>query len=89
MSMITAGPPNPAPAPPPGLGELTEQVISWLKWGVLAAGMVGILLCAAMIILGRQRRSGLAQEGLLGSLWVLGGLALASVAALLVGAFAG
>ncbi len=87
--MITSGPPNPAPAAPPGVGELAEQLISWLKWGVLAAGMVGILICAGMIILGRRQRSGLAQEGLLGSVWVLGGLALASVAALVVGAFAG
>lgn len=81
--------PNPPPQAPPGIGALAEQVIAWLKWGVLAAGMIGILVCAAMIILGRRRHGGLAQEGLIGSLWVLGGLALASVAAVLVGAFAG
>lgn len=82
-------PPNPPPQAPPGIGELAEQVIAWLKWGVLAAGMIGILVCAGMIIVGRRRRGGLAQEGLIGSVWVLGGLALASVAAVLVGAFAG
>jgi hypothetical protein len=82
-------PPNPPPQAPPGIGELADQVIAWLKWGVLAAGMVGILVCAGMIIIGRRRRGGLAQEGLVGSVWVLGGLALASVAAVLVGAFAG
>jgi hypothetical protein len=42
-----------------------------------------------MIIIGRRHRGGLAQEGLLGSLWVLGGLTLASLAAVLVSAFAG
>ncbi len=81
--------PNPPPAPPPGLAELTEQVIAWLKWGVLAAGVIGLLLCAGMIILGRRQRSALAQEGVMGSVWVLAGLALASVAAVLVSAFAG
>jgi hypothetical protein len=81
--------PNPPPQAPPGIGALAEQVIAWLKWGVLAAGMIGILVCAGMIIVGRRRHGGLAQEGLIGSLWVLGGLALASVAAVLVGAFAG
>lgn len=81
--------PNPPPQAPPGIGELADQVIAWLKWGVLAAGMVGILVCAGMIIIGHRRRGGLAQEGLIGSVWVLGGLALASVAAVLVGAFAG
>lgn len=85
MNLITAGPPNPAPAPPPGLDELAAQLVSWLKWGVLTAGMIGLLL----ILVGRRQRSGLAHEGLVGSVWVLGGLALASVAALIVGAFAG
>ncbi len=89
MNLITAGPPNPAPAPPPDLDELAAQLVSWLKWGVLTAGMIGLLLCAGMILVGRRQRSGLAHEGLVGSVWVLGGLALASVAALIVGAFAG
>jgi hypothetical protein len=80
--------PNPAPQAPPGLAELADQLISWLKWGVLAAGMIGILGCAVMIIIGRRRRGGLAQDGLVGTLWVLGGLALGSVAAVLVNTFA-
>ncbi|GAA5160971.1 hypothetical protein GCM10023321_44510 [Pseudonocardia eucalypti] len=79
--------PNPPPQAPPGLDALADQVIGWLKWGVLVAGMMGLLVCAGMIIVGRRRRGGLAQEGLIGSLWVLGGLALASAAALLVGVF--
>lgn len=79
--------PDPAPAPPPGLGELAGQLLGWLKWGVLVSGILGILICALMLIIGRRNRSATAYEGLVGSAWVIGGLALASVAAMLVGAF--
>jgi hypothetical protein len=78
---------DPAPTPPPGLGEIVGELLSWFKWGVLACGVLGILICAIMLIIGRRNRSATAYEGLVGSAWVLGGLALASVAALLVGAF--
>jgi hypothetical protein len=87
MSVVLAQPPNPGPAVPPGLGAFADQIIGWLKWGVLVAGVVGILVCAVMIILGRRNRSATAYEGLVGSAWILGGLALASVAAVVVGAF--
>jgi hypothetical protein len=45
------------------------------------------MICSIMIIMGRRNRSATAYEGLVGSAWILGGLALASVAAMLVGAF--
>jgi len=54
---------------------------------VIVAGVLGIFICALMLIIGRRNRSATAYEGLVGSAWVIGGLALASVAALLVGAF--
>lgn len=79
--------PNPAPVAPPGLGELAGELLGWLKWGVIVAGVLGIFICALMLIIGRRNRSATAYEGLVGSAWVIGGLALASVAALLVGAF--
>jgi hypothetical protein len=81
--------PNPPPQAPPGINELADQLIGWLKWGALAAGVVGLLVCAGMIVTGRRHRSGLAQDGLVGSFWVLTGLMLASLTAVLVGAFAG
>ena len=87
IGAVLAQPPNPGPAVPPGLGAFADQIIGWLKWGVLVAGVVGILVCAVMIILGRRNRSATAYEGLVGSAWILGGLALASVAAVVVGAF--
>lgn len=79
--------PNGQVQAPPGLATLTNTVIGWIKWGVLAAGVIGILICAGMIILGRRHHNQMAIEGMIGGAWVLGGLAMASVAAVLVGAF--
>lgn len=87
MNRLTAAVPDPGPTAPPGFAELAGNLLGWLKWGVLVAGVLGILVCALMLIIGRRNRSATAYEGLVGSAWVIGGLALASVAALLVGAF--
>lgn len=87
FTSLALAPPNPTPAVPPGLGAFADQILAWLKWGVLFAGVLGILVCAVMIIIGRRNRSATAYEGLVGSAWILGGLALASVAAVIVGAF--
>ncbi|GAA3065574.1 hypothetical protein GCM10010464_32380 [Pseudonocardia yunnanensis] len=87
MIAVRAAVPNPPPAAPPGLDELAGELLGWLKWGVIVAGVLGIFICALMLIIGRRNRSATAYEGLVGSAWVIGGLALASVAALLVGAF--
>lgn len=87
MTTFLLAVPNPGPEAPPGFEELVGRLLGWMKWGVLAAGILGILICALMLIIGRRNRSATAYEGLIGSAWVLGGLALASVAALLVGAF--
>ncbi|MDN5749511.1 MAG: hypothetical protein L0H64_13520 [Pseudonocardia sp.] len=84
---LAVAPPNPDATVPPGLGDFADQILGWLKWGVLFSGVLGILVCAVMIIIGRRNRSATAYEGLVGSAWILGGLALASVAAVIVGAF--
>ena len=85
--ILAVEPPDPEATVPPGLGEFADQILGWLKWGVLFSGVLGILICAVMIIIGRRNRSATAYEGLVGSAWILGGLALASVAAVIVGAF--
>ncbi|GAA3239567.1 hypothetical protein GCM10017691_40860 [Pseudonocardia petroleophila] len=84
---LAVAPPNPDATVPPGLGDFANQILGWLKWGVLFSGVLGLLVCAVMIIIGRRNRSATAYEGLVGSAWILGGLALASVAAVIVGAF--
>ncbi len=79
--------PNPKPAIPPGLGPIADTVVSWGKWAVLAAGVVGLLICAMQIIIGRRNRNAMAADGVAGAVWVIGGLALAASAAGLVGVF--
>jgi hypothetical protein len=79
--------PNPPAQMPPGLNQLVSQLVGWAKGLVLGAGVIGLLICSGMMMLGRRNRGQLAIEGVIGGAWVLGGLALASVAAVLVGAF--
>ncbi|MHA6792427.1 hypothetical protein ACVGVM_02740 [Pseudonocardia bannensis] len=72
-----------------GLAGATDLVTGWLERGVPAAGALALLVCAGLVVVGRRRRSTLAQDGLVGATWVLGGLALAAGAAALVGVVAG
>lgn len=78
--------PNPAPVAPPGMGAPAEQLLGWLKWTGIIAGLVGFGMCAIMMILGRRNRSNMAVDGASGIPWVLGGLSLMSLSAGLVGA---
>jgi hypothetical protein len=86
--MQGGGIPNPPPAPPPGLEKISNTVLGWLKWAALVCGVGGLLICAIMIITGRRRSNAMASDGIAGAVWVLGGLALASLAGGLVGVFA-
>lgn len=81
-----AAPPDSAPIAPDGLSDFGTKLIGWLKWGVLLAGVLGLLMCAGMLVIGRRNRNSVAQDGLIGSVWVIGGLAIASAAAAIVGA---
>ncbi|SHN19446.1 hypothetical protein [Cryptosporangium aurantiacum] len=81
----SSGIPDPPPSEIPGLGPLMEKFIGWGKWVVRGAGVIGILWCAAMMILGRRNRSAMAVEGAVGVPWVVGGMSLAAVAVTLVG----
>lgn len=85
---LVGGIPNPAPAVPPVFRDQANLFIGILKWGVLALGVAGLLICAGMIVIGRRDRNRVAQQGLFDSIYVLLGLAMASMAATLVGMFA-
>jgi hypothetical protein len=79
--------PNPEPAAPsPELEEFAGTFLNWLSWGAFIGGAAGLLICALMIVVGRRGRNQVAQEGLMGTVWVFGGLALAGAAATLVNA---
>ncbi|WP_224388988.1 hypothetical protein [Pseudonocardia sp. ICBG1293] len=81
-------PPNPPPERPPGeLGTFVDRIIGWIKWGLIAAGVVGLLVCAGMIVIGRKRNHAMAIDGLTGTLWGVGGLALAAGASGIVAVF--
>lgn len=81
-----AGIPNPTPSEVPGLGPAAVKFIAWAKWIVRGAGVMGVLWCGGMMILGRRNRSATAVDGAIGLPWVLGGVSVAAVAATLVGA---
>lgn len=78
--------PNPGPVAPPGMAEPAAQLISWMKWVGIIAGLIGFGMCAIMMILGRRNRSNMAVDGATGIPWVLGGLSTLSLAAGVVGA---
>lgn len=83
---VLAQPPNPDPVAPPGMDEIANQFLGWGKWVLLIAGVIGMFLCAGMMIIGRRNRSATAVDGAAGVPWVLGGLFLAAVSASIVGA---
>ena len=78
--------PNPAPQAPPGLEGPVTTFLGWLKWGGLLAGMVGLVACGIMMMIGRRNRSATAVDGASGIPWVLAGLTVVSLASGIVSA---
>lgn len=83
---LAAAVPNPKPLAPPGMAGPALELLGWLKWVGLVSGVVGLGMCAIMMILGRRNRSNMAVDGAAGIPWVLGGLSLMTLSAGLVGA---
>lgn len=79
--------PNPPPTPPPGLTVPANTIIAWFKWGARVAGVLGLIMCAIMMMIGRKSRHSYAADGATGVPWVLGGLTLVAIAAAVVGQF--
>jgi type IV secretory pathway VirB2 component (pilin) len=77
--------PNPDARIPKAVKDLADEWIGYLKGGAIIAGVVGMIVCAVMMMIGRRNRSHLATEGLSGIPWVLGGLMLVSMASTVVG----
>lgn len=84
---LSGAAPNPAPQAPPGLTGPATTIIGWGKWTVLVAGVIGLLICAGQMAIGRRNRHTFAADGAAGIPWVLGGLSLAAIASSIVGVF--
>lgn len=67
-------------APTTGLGTFGTNFIGWMKWIVLIAGIIGLIICAGMLVVGRRNRNAVAQDGIVGGVWVIGGICMAAVA---------
>ncbi len=76
--------PDADPETPPGVGPRVAPLIGWLKWGGLVAGVIGLIVCAIMMIMGRRSRNQTAIEGAVGIPWVLAGLTIIAFSATLV-----
>lgn len=88
LLVLAAQIPDPPPAPPtPELSRLGDLVIGGMKWFGLVGGVLGFLICALMIMVGRRNRNQIASDGLNGTVWVIAGLALMSMSASLVALF--
>jgi hypothetical protein len=72
---------------PAGLSAAATRLVGWGKGAVYALGVLSLLVCAGMIIAGRRNRGQVSAEGAVGVAWVIGGLTLAGVAAMLVRSF--
>jgi len=81
------GLPNPGPTPVPGLQGPLSTIVGWGKWLVFWLGVIGILICAGQMAIGRRNRHSFAADGAAGIPWVLGGASLAAIAVPLVGVF--
>ena len=68
--------PNPMPIAPPGMEKPAAMLLGWMKWIGIIAGLVGLGICALMMIIGRRNRSTMAVDGATGIPWVLAGLSL-------------
>ena len=85
VTLLAATVPNPPPQAPPGLEDFGSQLIAWMKWGGLLAGMAGLIICGIMMSIGRRNRSMTAVDGAAGIPWVFGGLTIISFSAAVVG----
>jgi hypothetical protein len=86
LAQLAATVPDPGPVPPPGMEKAAAMLLGWMKWIGILAGMVGLGLCALMMIIGRRNRSSLAVDGAAGIPWVLAGLSLITLSSGLVAA---
>lgn len=60
--------------------NFASTLIGWMKWVALIGGVLGLLISAGMLVVGRRNRNAMASDGMVGGVWVIGGVSLAAVA---------
>jgi hypothetical protein len=86
--MLGAAPvPNPAPSPVPGLQAPLDTIIAWIKWLMFFLGVIGLLICAGQMTIGRRNRHSFAADGAAGIPWVLGGVSLVTISSAVIAEF--
>lgn len=90
-SVLAAGKPppvpNPAPVPVPGLQAPLDTIIAWIKWLMFFLGVIGLLICAGQMTIGRRNRHAFAADGAAGIPWVLGGVSLVTISSAVIAEF--
>jgi hypothetical protein len=71
---------DPDPKTPKGLEGLMPKWIGWAKWVSIGVGILGLVACGIMMMIGRRNRSHLAAEGAAGLLWVVAGISVVALA---------
>ncbi|MFF4709592.1 hypothetical protein [Streptomyces sp. NPDC001297] len=89
LTVLADGLPNPGPAAPPGMGGTFSDWISWAKYIGMFAGVMGLIACGVMMMVGRRNRSHLAAEGASGLVWVIAGASIVTLSVSMVTALMG
>jgi hypothetical protein len=87
VHFLSVGVPNPPAQAPPGLTGPVSTILGWGKYLVLASGVAGLLICGGKMTIGHRNRASFAADGATGIPWVLAGLSVAAVSAVIVGVF--
>jgi hypothetical protein len=77
--LLTQVPNAPPTAPTGGLAAFFTDVIGWAKWLALGAGVVGLAVCAIMMVVGHRNRHQWAAEGATGVVWVVFGVSVVAL----------
>lgn len=74
---------NPGAQAPPGLGDVATLILSYTKWIAGTLGVIGVIVIAIMMMIGRRNRSQMAADGLSALPWIVGGFLLIGLASTL------
>ncbi|MCK9922001.1 hypothetical protein MXD61_08910 [Frankia sp. AgPm24] len=80
--------PEPGGDPPEKVQEKVKLFLGWLRYGGMAAGVGGLIVCGAMMAAGQRNRHSLSADGAAGVPWALAGVSPVILASSIVTQFA-